>query len=386
MALTSRAAAVCLLVLVFCAPACGGARREVRLTVTPADSVEDEPLAIRINGLSPRQGVWIELHSVDSSGVAFSARASFAADRRGELDLARARAMSGSSYSGAWPMGLLTSMSAAHARPHTGYDWGSRPHRFVVSVVSQSRRIASTTFVRRWRRGRATSLTVMVAEAGFAGKLYLPAAARHASAVLAFGGSARAKNGPWLGERLAAHGIVALVVDDVDALRRFDRPRSSPLRYLRAALGWLARRPEVDPMRVSVVGWSDGSEEALLLAIRYPRLVSRVVVLVPLPGGRGADTRALLPVERIRAPVLVACGGRDQIGRSCPYGHAIVVRRRAHGAATQLEAYPDASHGVGSVVRVYEPGSLGNDFFVPSDEQAREDLWPRVLRFLSARR
>jgi hypothetical protein len=56
---------------------------------------------------------------------------------------------------------------------------------------------------------------------------------------------------------------------------------------------------------------------------------------------------------------------------------------KAHGKRGQVELYryPTAGHTIGGVV-VYEPGSLASDFFVPDDEQAREQLWPHVLAFL----
>ena len=62
---------------------------------------------------------------------------------------------------------------------------------------------------------------------------------------------------------------------------------------------------------------------------------------------------------------------------------SIVARRKAHGSSTQLYVYPTASHSLDSPL-VYEPGAMAGDFFVPDDERAREDLWPRLLAFLRA--
>jgi pimeloyl-ACP methyl ester carboxylesterase len=196
-----------------------------------------------------------------------------------------------------------------------------------------------------------------------------------------------------------------------------------PLEYFRTALEWLDRRPEVEPARVSVLGISYGSEAALLLAVHFPKLVHGVAALVPssvvtcgiIGAGRANsssplclgspwtlggkplphtailnnprpwdDARAVIPVERIRAPVFLACGGHDEIWSSCPYARAIVARRKAHGEATELLVYPTAGHHVGTPFILYEPGSLASDFFVPNDERSREDLWPRVLAFLHA--
>ena len=80
---------------------CGGAARPVlRLQVTPAVSVEDQPVSIRLEGLRRLQGVWLELRSIDAKGRVFFSRAAFGADQNGVLDLARARPLAGSVYSG----------------------------------------------------------------------------------------------------------------------------------------------------------------------------------------------------------------------------------------------------------------------------------------------
>ena len=360
---------------------CGGAsHRAVRLQVTPASSVEDQPIRIHLDGLRRRQGVWLELRSTDAHGVTFVSRAAFGADEQGVIDVANAKALTGSAYSGVWPMGLLTSMSAPDALPFTAYRWGRRPQRFVLSAVSSSQTIASVTFVRRWSRGTYTTVTNTVAKNGFAGTLYSPTDARRRVAVLVIDGSERGRGSSWLGQRLAANGIPALTIGYFHAPGLPGTLHDIPLEYFRTALEWLGHRPEVDPKRLAVLGSSFGSEAALVLGVHYPRLVHSIVALVPQPSN---DREAVIPVERIRVPVLLACGGRDQIWRSCPSARAIVARRHAHGSSTQLYVYPTASHSLDSPL-VYEPGAMAGDFFVPDDERAREDLWPRLLAFLRA--
>ena len=360
---------------------CGGAsHRAVRLQVTPASSVEDQPIRIHLDGLRRLQGVWLELRSTDAHGVGFVSRAAFGADEQGVIDVANAKALTGSAYSGVWPMGLLTSMSAPDALPFTAYRWGSGPQRFVLSAVSSSQTIASVTFVRRWRRGAYTTVTNTVAKDGFAGTLYSPTDARRRVAVLVIGGSERGHDSTWLGQRLAANGIPALTIGFLHVPGLPDTLHDIPLEYFRTALEWLGRRPEVDPKRLAVLGSANGSDAALVLGVHYPNLVHSIVALVPQPSN---DREAVIPVERIRAPVLLACGGRDQIWSSCPSARAIVARRRAYGFSTQLYVYPNASHSLGNPL-VYEPGAMAGDFFVPDDERAREDLWPRLLAFLRA--
>ncbi|HVU78214.1 MAG TPA: acyl-CoA thioesterase/bile acid-CoA:amino acid N-acyltransferase family protein [Gaiellaceae bacterium] len=397
---------------------CGSSHpHAVAVTVTPRSSLEDQPVAIRVGGLRPKQGVYVTISSRDAKGVAFTARASFGADARGTLDLATAKPLAGSSYAGVWPMGLLTSMTAPNAPAHTLYWWGARPMRFRLSVASGGRTIAATTFSRRFANVRIAVRRLDVAHDGFDGQLYVPAGAHRRAAVLAFGGSEGGDDGTWLGGRFAAAGIPTLFVGYFHAPGLPDHLVNIPLEYFRRALQWLDRQPSVDPSRVSVYGVSYGTQAALLLGVHYPRLVHGVVALVPsdavtcgilgayrkggclgsawtLDGKPLAHTSqydeahptdvpdSVIPVEQIHAPVLLACGGRDQVWSSCGYADAIVQRRRAHGERTALYAYPTAGHFLGTLPWVYEPGWLGNDFYVPGDERGREALLPHVLAFL----
>jgi dienelactone hydrolase len=402
---------------------CGGSHaRRVAITVTPRSSLEDQPIDIRVEGLRPKQGVYVTLSSRDAKGVAFTARASFGADRHGALDLATAAPLRGSSYSGAWRMGLLTAMTAPNAPPHTVYWWNdTQPLRFRVGVASAGRTIATATFSRRFSAVRFTVRRLDVAHDGFDGQLYVPAGARHRPAVLAFGGSEGGDDGTWIGGRLAAHGIPTLFIGYFHAPGLPDKLVDIPLEYFRRALLWLDRQRSVDPSRVSVFGVSYGSEAALLLGVHDPQLVHGVAALVPsgvvtcgIDGAARAggdclgspwtlhgkplphtfewnqprpldEPAAAIPVERIHAPVLLACAGRDQVWGSCPYAHAIVARRGAHGEKTALYAYPAAGHFIGNATWVYEPGGLAGDFFVPQDEQGREALLPHLLAFLKGR-
>jgi dienelactone hydrolase len=397
---------------------CGGSHaHRVTATVTPRTSLEDQPVDIRVDGLRPKQGVYVTLSSRDAKGVAFTARASFGADSHGVLDLATAKPLAGSSYASVWRMGLLTSMTAPNAPAHTLYWWGGGAMRFRLSVASGGRTIASTSFLRRFSSVRVAVRKLSVARDGFDGQLYVPAGARRRPAVLAFGGSEGGDDGSWLGNRFAANGIPTLYIGYFHAPGLPDHLVNIPLEYFRRALEWLDRQPSVDPSHVSVYGVSYGTQAALLLGVHYPQLVHGVVALVPsdavtcgilgayrkggclgsawtLHGKPLAHTSqfddphpvdvpsSVIPVERIHAPVLLACGGQDQVWSSCGYSDAIVQRRRAHGERTSLYAYPTAGHFVGTLPMVYEPGWLGNDFYVPGDERGREALLPHVLAFL----
>jgi hypothetical protein len=67
----------------------------------------------------------------------------------------------------------------------------------------------------------------------------------------------------------------------------------------------------------------------------------------------------VIPVQRIRGPVFLACGTADEVFPSCVHARAIINRLNAvHDRFWHaLHAYADAGHSVGSFVP-YDPTSL----------------------------
>lgn len=399
--------------LVVAVSACGSGARSPMLLVRPDPSVEDQPVTIQATGFAPEQRVTLTLRSTDVKGARFAAHATFRADEHGTVDLARTAPLPGGSYSGRWTMGLLTSMSSGS----DFYYWSSRPRTFRLTAVVAGKARAAATFSRRWSAIDYTEQRLTVSRDGIEGAFFAPVGVRHRPAVLAFGGS-EGGDDDFTAERLAAHGIPALSLSYFHATGVPDRLVNIPLEYFRRALVWLGGRPQVDHTRISIVTGSYGSEAALLLGVHYPGLIHKIVATVPsgvvtcgivgarrhkylclgspwtfngrpVPFSREFDVpepidepRAVIPVERIRTQLLLACGGEDATWTSCPYAEAIVDRRRKAGEATALYTYPRAGHFVGSPAFAYEPGALSTDTSVPWTERGREDLWPRVIAFV----
>ncbi|NXV71076.1 ACOT5 thioesterase, partial [Atlantisia rogersi] len=78
------------------------------IRLSPATrSLFDEPLAIAVQGLSPRQQVTLRTSLQDETGELFQACARYQAGDDGEVDLTRCPALPGGSFSGLEPMGPL---------------------------------------------------------------------------------------------------------------------------------------------------------------------------------------------------------------------------------------------------------------------------------------
>ena len=379
--------------------ACGaGAQKGVSVQVAPRAQLFDQPFTVTVGGLHPGKAVTIALRSTDANSVPWASSATFRADLRGSLDLAHA------DQSLLWPMQPASKPGDAY------YIWSKRPPRFTVTARVSGQTVASATFTRRLAPPGLTGQTVTPPQAGFAGELVLPPHRTRRGAVVVIGGSDGGLPA-FQAIALAAAGYPALAVAYFKYPGLPPTLTHIPLEYFARALTWLSRQPGIDPTRLVMLGVSRGSEAALLMGVHYPRLVHAVIGMVPsdaaycsFPGCLGpawtfggrpvpylnraenpaANPAAVIPVERIRGPVLVACGEYDETWDSCDYSQAIMARLNAHRDRYLhvRYAYPNAGHYVGLFV-IDQPASAAADPSAAADEQARAALWPRLLAFLA---
>ena len=227
-----------------------------------------------------------------------------------------------------------------------------------------------------------------------------------------------------------------------------------PLEYVEAALAWLATQPEIDARRIGVLGVSRGSELAMLSASRFPDIRAVVayapssvswdsggrdkatgqsipawlwrgepVASVPLPlrkfmlrsaipvvamrrpvmfrnlfraGLRNGEaaSRAAIPVEQIKGPMLLISGGDDHVWPAQEMGEAIVARLKERGfphavthlhypAAGHLLRYPHLPTTPRASRHVHLRGarySFGGS--ARADAEAQADSWRRTIAFL----
>ena len=409
----------------------------LQLTVSPKESAFDTPLTISISGVKPGQRVTLSVTSVDATGVKWSSSSTYVASQSGAVNPATSPAVPalGGSYFGLDPMGPVDFMttSAANSRfwwwapknttnafvPLKG-SW-SKPLSFVFSATSGQAHASVT--VARGPVLPVTASSESVAADGFCGEFWQPSAAQNNHvAILLFGGS---EGGIEADAALfASRGYPTLNIAYFDAPGLPQQLKDIPLEYFAKALRWLARQQGVDPKRIWVMGWSAGSEAALLAGIHYPNLVHGVAVFSPSdvascnynpPTSLNCDgpwwtfegrpvpyttqwanphptdnPAAVMPVAKIHGPVFLDCGGDDQAWDSCPSSETIMSElAAAHDAYPhELLKYPDAGHGI-SYPAPYWPGwytYLGLNLLIGVDMEsnpvALANQWPKLLAFL----
>jgi dienelactone hydrolase len=402
--------------------------RAFQLTVSPKSSAFDAPLTISISGLTPGQRVTLGVTSVDATGVKWSSSSTYVAGPSGTVDPATSPAVPapGVSYFGLDPMGPVDFVTTTAGAGSTFSWWApkkttnaSRLLSFVFSASSGQAH--SSVTVQRGLALPVTPSSESVAADGFSGEFWEPPAGENTHiAILEFGG--------WtggidpIGALFASRGYPTLDIAFFGAPGLAKEPKDIPLEYFAKALGWLARQPGVNPKRVWVMGtsdWTGSAEAALLMGVHYPKLVHGVVALAPsavancymtpaglcdgptwLFDGRPVpyttqDTphptdnpAAVIPVAKIRGPVLLDCGGSDSIWDACSHAETIMAElAAAHDTYPhELLSYPEAGDGIGVPVP-YCPGwaTYANDFDgadVVSNPVALAELWPKLLAFL----
>ena len=215
-----------------------------------------------------------------------------------------------------------------------------------------------------------------------------------------------------------------------------------PIDRLEEARAWLQTRDDVDASRIAVRGVSKGAEFALLAGVYMP-WITAIVAVVPSdvvwegwgegiePGkrssfsyrrqtlpfvpyadfgrefvgyqtgepvrirrpqdkGRAANPAAAvaarIPVEKIKAPVMVVAGQDDQLWNSAMMAHNIAERRAEAKLDTVSLIYTDAGHllsGTGyDPTTQYDVGLSMVGGTPAGNARAQADAWPKTIQFL----
>jgi uncharacterized protein len=236
----------------------------------------------------------------------------------------------------------------------------------------------------------------VVRDDGLLGAFYMPEGTARRPALLVLGGSEgglSASSGVGVSFAKQGYAVLALAYFMEDGLPQ--SLENIPLEYFDKAVDWLKRQPGVDANAIGVIGGSRGSEAALLLASRNTS-IKAVMAFAPsgvvwqglnfanpmkmgpawtvdgkalpfvTPDGMkyrpGAAMKPMfdaalatetrkdvdIPVERIKAPILLISGKEDALWPSFDMGEAITKRLAAANFAYPVQhlAYDGAGHMV----------------------------------------
>ncbi len=235
---------------------------------------------------------------------------------------------------------------------------------------------------------------------------WFPLAAAHAPAVVLLHGC----GGPYgrggrLGERMVeyaqwlnAQGLHALVLDSLTprgetqlcTQRTGTRQVTQANRRLDAlaAVAWLAQRPEVDPKRIGLMGWSNGGSTVLAaLNTRQPAVAAAPLhpafAVAFYPGCEAELKRGFATTTRL----LMLVGELDDWTPAAPC--QALVQAFGGTGKPEIETYANAYHGFDSSapvrLRKDVPNGVnpGQGVHVGGEPAARVASRERVARFLS---
>ncbi|XP_059811029.1 acyl-coenzyme A thioesterase 1-like [Hypanus sabinus] len=262
----------------------------------------DEPVRVRVSGLSPLQQVTMKAVLADEKGETFSSAAFYRADQRGELDLSRSPSLGGH-YSGTEPMGLFWSLT-----PATPYkrlvkkDVATSPLRVRIEVFDghsddpQGLPLAACVN-ERWFMSEGVA-RVPVRKGRIRGVLFVPPGDGPFPGVIDMYGSV----GGVVEHRaslLASHGFLTL------ALGYFgfdDLPKdflNLDLEYFEEAVNFLRDHSKVSGPGVGAIGISKGGDLVLSMTTFIPQVRAAVSI-----GGCNANTLGTLHYKNITLPGL----------------------------------------------------------------------------------
>ncbi|GAB0190443.1 acyl-coenzyme A thioesterase 5-like [Grus japonensis] len=390
------------------------------ICLSPATrSLFDEPLAITVQGLSPRQQVTLRTSLQDETGELFQACARYQAGDDGELDLARCPALPGGSFSGLEPMGLLWALQP------------QKPFRCMVKRDMQSpfvlqlevfeghgeppgRLLAQAQHERVFLRDGVRR--VPVREGRIRATLFLPPGEDTFPGIIDIHGYA----GGLFEHRaslLANHGFATLALAYFKYEDLPQDPTELHLEYFEEAVNYMLQHPQVKGPGVGLLGYSKGAELSFAMAAFLKNITAVVSlngpvantiiplcykdkIIPPLPFNeqkvkvmdsdvidcsevlpdpfQAPGNQSLIPLEKAEAQLLLIAGQDDRVVKSEYYATKVCKLLQAQGKANfQKKPQLKRRHSEDS-----NPGAMGQ-VITRSLCQVNFRGWQKQLPWLS---
>lgn len=407
----------------------------VQLIGTPLSALVDEPVHIRITGLTPFQTVTLQASLKDEMENVFNSHAYYRANNVGEVDLDHDSALGGD-YVGVHPMGLFWSLKPEKLLTRLlKKDVMNSPFQVQIKLcdlLSPVRNQAASTSevsltLERWYVAPGVS-RIQVEEGRLRGALFLPSGEGPFPGVIdLFGGS-----GGLFEHRsslLASRGFASLALaywgykDLPSQLQKID------LEYFEEASNFLLRHPKVFGPGIGVIATSKGAEVGLSMAIHLKQVTATILMNgtssvygfphvyrghthQPIPYSlQFLSTNALgfielhgiykeigveasqsfLPIEKAHGHFLFIVGEDDKNINSREHAKKATERLRRHGKNNwTLLSYPGAGH---LIEPPYSPLCWASKFSTTSTPlywggeviahaAAQEHSWKEIQKFL----
>ena len=414
----------------------------MRIEADRADTLYDQPIAIRVRDCPPGAAVTVRASADDDVHHRWESHAVFIAGDSGVVDVAHQVTRSGS-YPGKDAMGLFWSMSLDASIAERGPFIKTIATPVIVTISAEqageivsmvvTRRLMGPGVRRREIREDGIVATFFDHESG----------ARPGIIIVSGSGGGLAEDQPAL---LASRGYAVLSLGYFGMEGVPQDLADIPLEYFERAIGWMRANKSVDRERVAIMGASRGGELALLLGATFPELKAVVAYVpsgvvwpglsrtpssqIPASWTRHGKPLAFMPspppdaeawskppvvltptfhaamkmrareewpeiaVEKTNGPILMFSGSDDQMWPSLTLADIAAQRLLRHNFPRRFEhiTYAGAGHFIRfpyspTITAIFHPVvklmmALGGD--AVANAAADRDSWERLLGFLAA--
>jgi dienelactone hydrolase len=389
-----------ILTLALILPAVPAWAADLKISVAPPIAVYGTPFTVKVTGLAPGAQATVKAASTDARNIRWESAAVFEADAAGAIDLSRQAPVSGS-YSEADIFGLLWSMKPVNppSSNKIGYkDDEINGWTVDYSVTSAAPLSAHARFRCVYQMPGRPLVRVPLEKDGLSGYLYYPAESGPFPGVIILGGSNGGLY-EWLAQAFASNGFAALTLAFFKYPNP-DLPAELveiPLEYFVHAAAWMKSQPKVAANRLGLAGGSKGGELALLLASQLDdfqavvawtpaahvweglsrkffapdyrpisswslngqplpfvsfkaspedkakEMKGELTSFIPMHQAALAQAtpetleKAAIPVEKIRAPILLISGTDDQTWPAGEFCAAMIARLKKAGFAYEVK-------------------------------------------------
>ncbi|NXF00358.1 ACOT5 thioesterase, partial [Menura novaehollandiae] len=396
-----------------------------------ARSLFDEPLAIAVQGLGPRQQVTLRTSLRDETGELFQASARYQAGDDGELDLARCPALPGGSFSGLEPMGLLWALQPQ--KPFWRLVKRDVQSPFLLQLEAfeghgeaPGRLLAQAQHERAFLRDGMRR--VPVREGRIRATLFLPPGEDTFPGIIDIHGLGGGLFEPRA-SLLANHGFATLALAYYQYEDLPQKPTELHLEYFEEAVNYMLQHPQVKGPGVGLLGFSKGGDLSLAMAAVLKNIMAVAslnspvgTTVIPLhykdktipaltlfehkakvtdskildysdildDPFQAPGNRSLIPLEKAEAQFLFIVGQDDHVVKSEYHATEVCKLLQAQGKRNfQILSYPGTGHcidppffplyPIGSHPIFHKRAVLGGELRAYSKAQVHS--WPQIQAF-----
>ncbi|XP_076053242.1 acyl-coenzyme A thioesterase 5-like isoform X4 [Oratosquilla oratoria] len=414
--------------------------KDVQLLITPQSCLQDEPVKIQVQGLSPGQVVTLHTSTKDVRGAEFMAHAHYRANTQGEVDVTTMES-EGGRYTGNFPMGLIAGMAPApHVYKYTRFFKRDveNPNKIEASVFdghltdqdlyADTREDALASIVHERHYMAPGVQRIPVRYGRVRATLFLPPGDGPFPGVVDMFGTAGGLL-EYRSAQLASRGFASLALaffafeDLPKTLEEFD------IAYFEEAVDFLLKHEKVMKSGVGTIGVSKGGDLALSMATYIPKVKASVWIngcnanvqaafrlhgsIIPGLQFDLADVEVrddgvvnvadcmyhpddfpetIIPIEKANAEFLFLVGLDDQNWRSEIYADMASERLKKAGKANyEVLKYMGGGHLIEPPFSPVSNASYHKLVRMPiltggklkCHTEAQVHAWPRTMKFLS---